>query len=223
MRTPNLSRFAVTLCLLVCLTSALAASGEELQYQEQTGKEIMPFIWKVETTGEEVQITILKNGNSSISTCNKDGSTRKWQLTDIQKGNLEAVRVGNILNVNGKLAGKPYENAVGLGDQPWFQSPYYALAKFAISPYRDISFWTFQEGESVPVLLKARKRGAEGVEVNGKIVQAQKVEVFSDDFFSKLWRGFFWFREDDNRLVMYRSEPGIPGAKETVVTLSTNP
>jgi len=111
----------------------------------------------------------------------------------------------------------------GLGSLPWMQEPFYALAKFINSPYRDISFWTIREGEIVPVLLKARKIGPESVSINGKMIQAKKVEVLTDDFFSRLWRGFYWFREGDDRLVMYRSEPGIPGAKETVVTMVINP
>ncbi|MBU1567597.1 MAG: hypothetical protein KJ630_18470 [Proteobacteria bacterium] len=226
MKTSNPFRFVLSsfsLSLLFCLTLAVVANGEEYRYQEQQGKEISSFTWKIESIGDKVRITVLKNGNSYISTCSSDGSTRQWQLIDIQKGTVEAARVENLINFNGKVDGEPYENTAGLGSLPWFQSPFYALGKFVNAPYRDVSFWYIREGEIVPVLLKARKRGAESVLINGEMVQAKKVEVFSDDFFSQLWRGFYWFREGDNRLVMYRSEPGIPGAKETVVTMVSSP
>ncbi len=218
----NFTLFASLLFLLSSLTST-AASGEEYHYQEQKGKDIISFTWKIENSGGKTRITVFKNGNSYISTCNSDGSTRQWKLKDIKKENVEVTRVNNLLNITGKVDGEIYENSVGLNDKPWFQSPYYALGKFINSSYRDISFWIFQEGDIEPVVLNARKRGAESIVINTKTIQAQKVEVRSDDFFSKLWRGFYWFREGDNRLVMYRSEPGIPGVKDTVVTLTEQP
>ena len=226
MKTSDLSRFLLFSCslsLLFCLTSAIEALGKEYHYLEQKGKETIPFTWKIDTTGDKIRISIFKNGNSYISTCSSDGSTQQWKLTDIQRGDYKAARVDNILNINGKQNGEPYENMVGLSDRPWFQSPYYSLGKLVNSPYRDVSFWTIKEGDIVPVILHARKIGKESVTINGEKIQAQKIEVRSDDFFSKLWRGFYWFREGDNLLVMYRSEPGIPGAKETVVTLMINP
>jgi len=215
--------FSFSLSFLFCFTSVLAVSGEEYHYLQQKGKEIIPFTWKIENSGDRVLISVFKNGNSYISTCSSDGLTRKWQLRDVLKGNFEAKRVENILYINGKMEGEPYENAAGLSDQPWFQSLYYSLSKLVKSPYRDIFFWTIQEGEIVPVILKARRIGPESVEVNGKMVQTQKIKVRSDDFFSKLWQGLYWFRESDNLLVMYRSEPGFPGAKETIVTLVDSP
>ncbi len=219
----RLSFSCFSLSLLFFLTFSTAADGEEYRYQEQIGKEISTFTWNIENIGDKVRISVLKNGNSYISTCANDGSTRQWQMIDVQKGNLEAVRVENLLKVSGKLEGAPYENMAGLGAKPWMQEPFYALAKFINSPYRDISFWLIREGEIVPVLLKARKIGPESVSINGKMIPAKKVEVLTDDFFSRLWRGFYWFREGDDRLVMYRSEPGIPGSKETVVTMVSNP
>jgi len=214
--------FASLLFLLSGLTST-PANGKEYHYQEQKGKEITSFTWKIKNSGGKAHISVLKNSNSYISTCNNDGSTRYWKMTDIKKGDFEVTRVNNLLNIIGKMDGEVYENSVGLNDKPWFQSPYYALGKFIDSSYRDISFWIFQEGNIEPVILNARKRGAESIVVNSKTIQAQKVEVRSDDFFSKLWRGFYWFREGDNRLVMYRSESGIPGIKDTIVTLTDNP
>lgn len=220
---PRFSLFSFSLFLLFCLTCVVTANGEEYHYLEQKGKEIIPFTWKVENIGEKVRISVLKNGNSYISTCNNDGSTMRWKLTDIEQGNFEAIRVDNILTINGRMDGEPYEDAVGLSDQHWFQSLYYSLGKLVKSPYRDVSFWTIKEGDIVPVMLKARRKGHESVTVDGKIIQTQKIEVRSDNFFSKLWRGFYWFRESDNLLVKYRSEPGLPGAKETVVTLVSSP
>lgn len=219
----RLAFYSFSLSLLFFLSFSIVANGEEYRYQEQKGKEISSFTWKIENIGDKVLISVLKNGNSYISTCTSDGSTRQWQMMEVQKGNIEAARVENLLNVSGKLEGAPYENVAGLGSLPWLQEPFYALAKFINSPYRDISYWSIREGEIVPVLFKARKRGPESVSINGKMIQTKKVEVSTDEFFSRLWRGFYWFREGDDRLVMYRSEPGIPGAKETVVTMVNSP
>ncbi len=226
MKTSKSCRFILysfSLSLLLCLTFSIVANGEEYRYQEQKGKEISSFTWKIENIGDKVRISVSKNGNSYISTCSSDGSTQQWQMIDAQKGNIEAARLKNFLNIGGKLEGAPFENVANLGSTPWLQEPFYALAKFINSQYRDISFWSIREGEIVPVLFKARKSGPESVSINGTMIQAKKVEVLTDDFFSRLWRGSYWFREGDNRLVMYRSDPGIPGAKETVVILVSSP
>lgn len=228
MKTSYLSRlmllsFSFTTLLFLAVT-AFGASNI-YQYQEQKGKKITPFTWKIESTGTEVRISVFKKEKSYTSTCNKNGETREWQLDNGSRGTFEAIKNGNLLNVTGKRGKdkEPYENAVGLNDQPWFQPLYYSLGRFLKSSYRDISFWTIQEGEIEPVVLSARKRGMETVTVNGERIEAQKIEVHSDDFFSKLWRGFYWFRKSDNRLVMYRSTPGVPGVNETVVTLISGP
>lgn len=226
MKTSNrscLALFSISLLFFIFLPAALTAAEKEYRYQEQKGKDIMPFTWKIDHTGDTVRISVFKNGNSYISTSTMDGSTRHWQLSDIRKGDFEAQRVDNIVTINGKLKGEPYENAVGLNDMPWLQSLYHALGSFINSPYRDLTFWTIQEGELVPVILKARKRGSESVTVNGQRVMTQKIEVSSDDFFSRLWRGFYWFRDSDKLLVKYLSDPGIPGATQTVVTLVSGP
>ena len=211
----------ICIAFLACLLVVAPVVAQEYQYQEQKGKEIIPVTVTREKQGKLMRSEIARKGGTEISfnDVGKLGATSRWQLEAGTDKSYAASRELNILTITGKAAGEPHENAAGLDDKPWLQDLGYALAKFVATPHRDLAFWTIKEGELEPTVLTAKKRGAETLLWNGQSISVQKIEVRSNDFFSKLWSAVYWFRESDGVLVQYRSDPGIPGMSETVGTL----
>lgn len=217
-------------CLFTCVfllgvLSVVSAVAEQYQYREQKGKEVAEVTVNRTSEGGFIRTEISGKGVTAVSfnEIGNLGATRRWQYDAGAAAQYSASRDRNIVTITGKEERKPYENGAGLDDNPWFQDLGLSLGRFSKTPFPDLVFWTIKEGEAEPTLLKAKKRGAETVSINGQSVATQKIEIGSDDFFLKLWTAFYWFRDSDGLLVKYQSDPGIPGMSATVGTLVSGP
>lgn len=190
------------------------------RYNSITGDERSFFIWKKETIGERVKITVNEHENSRVmeNTCLRNGETVSWLVKDGER-DLRAERDDNALRIYGNDGGKAIDVTYTIDGRSWFQPLSFSLTRFLFSDEQRLSFWTIRQDTLEVLTIAVTKEGMEDLEVNGNRIPAFKVEVRLEGFLSPFWHGTYWYRKENGQFLQYRAVNGPPGTPETVITL----
>ena len=221
-------RILIFFASLTVVTGAVALHGQEVPqglytYRETVGEKSRLYSWKAVQVDGHVKISIIEKNTSFLTLCSTDGATVRWKMKDDGRQNITAERHGNTLHILGIHDGEPYEETLELDDRPWYQLLSFSLRDFLGSNLESITFWTIRTDDLGVILLKAEKKGQEGLIINDATIPALKVEVRAEGIFATFWHGTYWYRKRDTLFLRYRSMQGPPGTDETTVELLNIP
>lgn len=215
--------------VILCLTSLLlvillplpgaAEHLENYRYRQQTGDEIQYFDWLLEKS-EGFKLSSVSK--TEIHRTFMDGNlcTDKWTMENpAEKTAVEARRQADRIILTGHWRGQSLRKELRIDHAPWYQALSLSLRAFLASPENRAEFWTLRPDELKPLKLKAAKKGLETLRIDGRSMQAQKLEIRLIGLGALFGHSLYWFRSSDGLFLKYQGPNGIPGLATTTVTL----
>lgn len=207
--------FLVAILLLLQTTHA-----KELQYLEITGNSSKEISWTI--TSEKYWDTLkVQQGEETYTTINdKQLKALEWHLTNnADKTDILVKRRKNIITIRGQLRGKQINRTIKIDQNPWYQPMSYSLSEFVKSRKKSITFWTLNPTDLRAYKIKALNYGKENIPIDGLKIETYKVKIILTGFKSLFWHAFYWFRQKDDVLVLYKGIDGPPTTPITVIKL----
>jgi len=170
--------------------------------------------------GEPLRVRTRIAGEEDLTVVNLDYSTRRWELSDPDaRTAVQVERTGNRLCAAGRLDGESIHLCRSIDAAPWYQTLSLSLRPFLDSSQTALEFWSLRPKTLKPYKLRAVKQQDEEIEVLGKKILAQRVEIRLAGLGGLFWKAHYWFRDSDALFVRYCGPTGLPGASKTIVTL----
>jgi hypothetical protein len=213
--------FLILFCLVPILLG-LTPIQEVLQYRyiEQIGSDNHEIQWILEPQNQLRRLTTVRLDETSVSLNDGFLSTASWTFSKPSTDcDIMAKREGNFIHVSGIFHGEDLQKKIKIDDTPWCQATSLALSSIIRSDCDEVVFWTIWTEHLSPHKVNARKCGIERITIQGKEVEAQKIEIRPKGLFSILWKGIYWFRTTDHLFLKYEGATGLPGSAKTTITL----
>jgi hypothetical protein len=185
------------------------------RYRETTGSETREIVYRI-AYGEHAVATCTEQDATRQVTCNQEGATKEWKLTEPDRDVMAREENGEI-SVTGTQDGKIVKKTLSQGDLPWFQLLSFSLRPFVLSEKDTVLFQFLRPDNLSLVKLEARKKKNTSFPIGEKKVKACHVRVSPPWPLSLLWRGDYWFRASDGLFLGYEGTNGPPGTAKTVV------
>jgi len=139
----------------------------------------------------------------------KEYSLESWSRTCAEEDTeFTAVRIGEMLVIEGKLKGEVIDKELDLGNKALYVYPKYSLSKFALSGMPKIKFWTIRRDRLSKLPMQAVRKGVETVMINGKEVEAIKIYYsitgklrerhYNHNYYFRKSDGLFLIKEERN-------------------------
>lgn len=217
---PHKMLFAGLLCLLLIATPAWASKPlESYRYRQQTGEKIEYFDWLLEKSGDLV-LTATSETETFLTVMNSNLSTRGWTVINPkQHTDIKAQRQADNIVLNGRWHGQTVQKVLHIDDAPWYQALSLSMRAVMDSSEESMAFWTLRPDELKPLKLKAVKKGMEVLNIGGRSIQAQKIEIRLTGMGALLGHSLYWLRPGDGLFLKYQGPIGLPGMACTVITL----
>lgn len=201
---------------------ALSWAAEPLEgyrYRQQTGEKIEYFDWLLEKPGN-LLLTVTSETETFLTVMNSDLHTQEWTVNNpAEEINIEARRRSDNVILNGRWHGHPFRKILHIDSAPWYQAMSLSMRAVMNAPETSLVFWTLRPDELKPLKLKAIKKGMEILQIGGRPVQAQKIEIRLTGLGSLLGHSLYWLRADDGLFLKYKGPNGLPGVTCTIITL----
>ncbi|MBP7237124.1 MAG: hypothetical protein KBA07_03665 [Petrotogaceae bacterium] len=189
---------AVTVALIVNIfLIVLSQKPEIMEYTEEiNGKRTILTISII--TSENGRVIAQKQSeNEYYKIINMNTFTTEFSYENKVTGlSYDAVRNGYVIQVAGKDQNKKIIKNFKIDDCGWEQSIELSLAQLVLSGNKDKRFWLVSLDGERCMKMYAVNKGMEELQINGKKVNAIKIEVTPDGFFSIFWKAFFWYDKD---------------------------
>ncbi|MGE0268701.1 MAG: hypothetical protein AB7S78_09650 [Candidatus Omnitrophota bacterium] len=139
-----------------------------------------------------------------------DFQTVEWTSTDEgEKTDYTGTKDGKIITVKGMLKGAPVEETIVLpDDKPFYFTPKFNLTKFVLSGETDMEFWMLRKDQLKEYLMQAHKEGVETININGKDVEAVKIDYSAAGKWSKYYKRIYYYRKSDGLFIRRKSPDG---------------
>lgn len=211
-----LKREWLYLLFLVLTISAAAGeapadSVEAYHYQETVGERRTPISWCLVTSDQN---RLIYRTPDEINLTETDGAlnTRRWIVRRKEAGtDLEAVRKGDTITINGRFDQKQVAKTVTIDTAPWFQSTSLSMRRFVRNGLNELYFWTIRPDTLKAYKLVAERKGVEDIQVNGNSETAVMVELRLTGILSAFWKSTYWFRQRDGLFLKFEGPSGPPG------------
>lgn len=217
----SLVRAILPFGLLMLLLAAASPASQILRYREQTGESSFTFLWRSEKDRAGVIITQDQGDETYSSVCTLEGATLSWRYIRRPDTDVRAERIGDRIQLSGRLDGKVIDQGRAIDGRPWFQPLSFSLQRMAASDAQTATFWTIRPDTLEIIAMQAHKSGTEQLSAGETSHTADKVVIRLDGLLSGVWHADYWFRQSDNLFVAYRGTHGPPGTAETSIHLVT--
>jgi hypothetical protein len=206
--------------LILFSLSESRAAGESWAYRENTGEKITQ--WKLtleeDSLGRTVKYASPKE--EDVFLCDSGFATREWRHRNAGEGTeWVATRKGDRIHVSGKRKGEPLAKEIEINAAHWYQQPYVALSRLALSQDPKCNFWVLRPDDLKPIKMVGNNMGSSDVKVGDENVSAKRIKMTLEGFLSWAWSASYWFNSRDGRWVRYEGVNGLPGSPKTVVQL----
>jgi len=220
---PKNRTFIICLLLILCCTQTLFATTvlEQHQYRRTYGSEISTMHWQRLAGDPELIITKIKN---QVDQTEMDDqlATSSWQVKDeLKQTDLRIERHNDRLHLQGLFKGEQVDRWQDIDEAHWFQTMSISFRTFLNSANTEITFWIVRPDTLGVHKLRAFKRGIEELTIQGKKVQAQKIELRLTGLAAPFWKANYWFRDGDHLFLRYLGPGGLPGTPKIAVELSS--
>lgn len=129
----------------------------------------------------------------------EEWATLQWEVIDSgEQIQYSATRSGNKLYMDGKIRDKKIKKEIPIDSDPFYFNPKLGLRFFVQSGKRSATFWAMRHDNMDVYKMKAVNKGIEIINVNGKKVEAVRVEWSALSGLSKYFNRTYWFRRSDN-------------------------
>jgi hypothetical protein len=217
----SLVRAILPFGLLMLLLAVASPASQLLRYREQTGESSFTFLWRSEQDRTGVTITQDQGDETYSSVCTPEGTTLSWRYLRRPDTDIRAERIGDRIQLSGRLDGKVIDQSRTIDGRPWFQPLSFSLQRMVARDAQTATFWTIRPDTLEIIAMKAEKFGSEQLPRGDFGQTADKVVIRLDGLLSGVWHADYWFRQSDNLFVGYRGTHGPPGTPETSIHLIT--
>lgn len=137
--------------------------------------------------------------NTELYILDKEWATVQWEVNDpVEQIQYSATRSGNKLYMDGKIKDKNTKKEIPIDSDPFYFNPKLGLRFFVESGKQSATFWAMRHDNMDVFKMKAVNKGIEIINVNGKKVEAVRVDWSAFSGFSKYFNRTYWFRRSDN-------------------------
>lgn len=137
--------------------------------------------------------------NTELYILDKEWATIQWEVKDTaEQIQYSATRSGNNLYMDGKIKDKSIKKEIPIDSDPFYYNPKLGLRFFVESGKQSATFWAMRHDNMDVYKMKAVNKGIEIINVNGKKVEAVRVEWSALSGLSKYFNRTYWFRRSDN-------------------------
>ncbi len=217
----SLVRAILPFGLFMLLLAVASPASQLLRYREQTGESSFTFLWRSEIDRAGVTITQDQGDETYSSVCTPEGTTLSWRYIRRPDTDVRAERIGDRIQLSGRLAGKVIDQSRAIDSRPWFQPLSFSLQRMVARNAQTATFWTIRPDTLEIIAMKAEKFGSEPLPGGDSSQTADKVVIRLDGLLAGVWHADYWFRQSDNLFVEYRGTHGPPGTAETSINLIT--
>ena len=217
----SLVRAILPFGLLMLLLAAASPASQILRYREQTGASSFTFLWRSEQDRSGVTIIQDQGDETYSSVCTPEGTTLSWRYLRPPDTDVRAERIGDRIQLSGRLAGKAINQSRTIDSRPWFQPLSFSLQRMVARNAQTATFWTIRPDTLEIIAMQAKQSGREQLPAGEASQAADKVVIRLDGLLSGVWHADYWFRQSDNLFVAYRGTHGPPGTAETSIRLLT--
>jgi hypothetical protein len=222
-KVPRFGWALISSSLTFFLTFFPAAAQNKLIFRQQTGSQILRVeVWEDHpTAGRTLQIE-MSDGERYRAVYDSSDSVVEFQFEDPAVVTAySALRLGNMIQIDGVLKGKAVSRTLQVDAHPWFESMEQSLQHYAISgSSQPLLFWCVIPSDATAFLLMARIIGTEEILVNERKIMAVKVKVSLPGIASIFWGVLFWYRPADGTFLRYEGVRGFIGTPKTVLELA---
>lgn len=208
------------LLLFVLLFVKTDYGAEIYQYRNTTGKKTVLTIMQIEPVDSLFRVQYTRAAVTHIAVCDSSGNTKLAFFRDrATQTEWKIFRQQDTLFVSGYIEGKPVEKQIRIDDSPWYQFLPFSLQLFSNTSDRAVRFWVIRPEDLRHTTMRATREECESLQISGDSCLTEKIKITLTGFLSRLWHGFYWFRESDNLFTRYEGRNGPPGSDWTTIEL----
>lgn len=143
-----------------------------------------------------------KEYNDESYQLDQEWATLQWEVVDSKESlNYSATRDGNTLLLDGVVKNKEFKKEIIIDEDPFYYNPKLGLRHLVDSKSESMTFWAMRHDNLDAYKMKAIKKGKETIKVNGRDVEAVRIEWSAVNGFSKYFTRTYWFRCSDGNYV----------------------
>ena len=215
----------LVLCALLLAGNSLAAQAV-FTYRERTaGADIMVHMEEDIVPHGLIIRSSMSDGDYHEVEYDATEATVKYRVVSpSRKTAYSALRKGNVIDVSGVLAGKPFSRTLQIDSHPWYETMEVSLSHYALGGVQQpLLFWVVQPWDANAYLMQAKVEPEQMISVDEARLHAMPVLVSAAGFLSLFWSTLYWYRSTDGLYVRYEGVRGGPGTPLTVVEMIAEP
>jgi len=134
-------------------------------------------------------------------------NTQVWKRKCFEIGtDFTGENDGSVFTFKGKLKNVQVNKVIDFKSRPFYIVPKINLSKFALSSMPQLKFVIPNRNKLTKMVMQAKKRGEETIEVNGKKVEAIKIYYSATGVREKHYSRDYYFRKSDG-IFLKKVEP----------------
>jgi hypothetical protein len=208
-------------CVLI-LSAGFSAAQASPTYSERTGdREITIRVVQERLPRGVVIRSFMSDGDYHEVEYDDSETTVRYRVASPAKNmDYSAARAGNLIMVQGVVAGKAVSRKLLIDDSPWYQTLEVSLSPYALAgSAQPLVFWIVQPWEARAYLMRAKVEPEQTILMAKASVRALPVRVSPTGLLGLFWSTLYWYRSPDGVFVRYEGVRGLPGTPRTVVEL----
>lgn len=194
--------------MLVTLVSANGFAEQVYRYrmfEQDSGKTLGEQVVKVIKKGDQLEIHRSYQDPlqpdrhyKTLSVLASDLSTLRYLVKDTMEESDYLLEIKEeTLRVKGVFRGTAVDDALEIGDKPFFHDPSVSLSRFALSNEPEQIFQVINPNDQTLYDMVATRQGEKKLQMGDRFVEAVGVKWTLTGFRSMFFEQVFWFRKTD--------------------------
>lgn len=211
-----LRTFVVVSLATLSYSSLYAFSAQICYYVIKNGATEDYCRWRLEE-GDRYVSTIETKDSTNTAVLQDEFNTLKWNMvSNGTRTDITAINNGDHINLEGMFNGESIKESIPIDDCPWFQSMSVSLKLILSSGVSKIYFWSIRTDNLKAYKMVATRKDVEPLWIDGRQVNARRIEIRPKGFLSAFWKGDCWFSED-GQFIKYKGQGWGPGTPPTEI------
>ncbi len=206
---------------LILAAGSLSAQ-ERITYRDRTGgQQIIISIQEDQEPQGLLVRSFMSDGDYHEVQYDLSQTTVRYHVDSPQrKTDYTAVRAGNLIVVQGVLAGVPISRKLRIDARPWLETVEVSLSRLALdgTSQRRV-FWIVHPWEARAYLMQATVEPQQLISVADANLLAVPVRMSQAGILAIFWSALYWFQWPDGLFVRYNAVRGLPGTPPTLIEL----
>ena len=204
----RLGFLAVVVAVLFLFSSgSVSVIALEISLADDEWAQTAASVWNIEMEDGLLKMDAQSEVRHNSFVCSLDGDTQVAHLRIFEsQTDVVATRQGRVVSLAGQRNGKAIRKTYKIDDAPWFQAIPFCLEAFLRFGGEETKFWVINPERLRIGKFRATSMGIETIEYRQQAVKTIKVRVQLDGALAAFWKGYYYYREDDGRLLWYHGE-----------------